>query len=216
MACRARRVPGARPDPRQPGRRAGSTRSSAASTPRPPARWSGLEAREHTAQVDPAKRQEREDAVPRRRAAGPVLLADDGARRRHHEPQRRRHAQRPADPGELRPALRAGRPIGPAGARAHLLRDRQRPRPLLLRPKPGHGRRRGRAAAARPGQRGPRPRPRPRHLAGRDCELDLKASMVDLLDVDAARPAAARPRCWPRSNPRRSRGGGRRRRSPRC
>ena len=43
-------------------------------------------------------------------------------------------AQRPADPGELRAALRPGRPVRPARAGHHLLRHRQQPRPVLLPP----------------------------------------------------------------------------------
>ena len=42
-------------------------------------------------------------------------------------------AQRAADTGELRPAQRSRRPVGPAGDRRHLLLHRQQPRPLLLR-----------------------------------------------------------------------------------
>ena len=56
VACRATgESPRARPDPRQPAARAGSTRSSAGCTPKPPQALVGLEAREHTAQVEPAE-----------------------------------------------------------------------------------------------------------------------------------------------------------------
>jgi hypothetical protein len=59
--------------------------------------------------------------VQGRPAADPVLLADDGARRRHLAAQRREHAQRAADPGELRAAQR---PRGPAGLRVRVLLGR--------------------------------------------------------------------------------------------
>ena len=95
---------------------------------------SGLRAKEHTAQVPPLDRQERESRVQRGDAAGAVLLADDGTRRRHQRPERRRPAERAAHPGELRAARRAGRPFRAARAGRHLLRDRQRPRPVLLPP----------------------------------------------------------------------------------
>ena len=65
-------------------------------------------------------------------AADAVLLPDDGTRRRHRRPERGRHAQRAPHPGELRPTLRAGRPIRATRARVHLLRHRQRPRLVLL------------------------------------------------------------------------------------
>ncbi len=45
-------------------------------------------------------------------------------------------AQRPAHPGQLRAALRAGRPLRAARPGRHLLRHRQRPRHLLLPPLP--------------------------------------------------------------------------------
>ena len=63
--------------------------------------------------------------VPPGRAQAAVLLADHGARRGHRRAQRGVDAQRPADPGELRAALRPGRPQRPAGAGHHLLRHRQ-------------------------------------------------------------------------------------------
>ena len=56
-------------------------------------------------------------------AAGAVLLADDGARRRHRRAERREHAQRAADPGQLRAALRPRRAQRPAGAGVHVLLD---------------------------------------------------------------------------------------------
>ena len=71
----------------------------------------GLVAREHTAQVDPQVREEREEEFRTGRAQAAVLLADHGARRRHRRAQRGVDAQRPADPGELRAALRPGRPV---------------------------------------------------------------------------------------------------------
>ena len=64
--------------------------------------------------------------VPRGRAAAALLLAHHGARRRHRRAQRGRDAQRAADAGELRPALRPGRPQRAAGAGHHLLLHRQR------------------------------------------------------------------------------------------
>ena len=109
----------------------------------------GLEAREHTAQVPPEEREDREERVPARRTL-PVLycsptmeLGVDIA-----EPQRRQHAQRPADAGELRPAVRPRRPLRPAGARLHLLLGRQRARPVLLPPPRPDGRRLGRSRRA--------------------------------------------------------------------
>ena len=96
-----------------------------------------------------------------------VLLTDDGTRRRHQEPQRGGDAQCPAYPGELRSTFRAGRPVGAAGGRPDLLRDRKRPRRLLFRPQPGHGGRCGSTAATRTRQSGPGPRTCPLHLAGR-------------------------------------------------
>ena len=146
----------------------GSTRTSSACTATSPATLAGLVAREHTAQVDPRSAQQREDEFRDGRAEAAVLLADDGARRGHRRPQRRGHAQRPADPRELRAALRPGGPVRPAGAGHHLLRHRQQPRPVLLPPLRADGRRRRHPAAPRPAQRGPAPLPRPRDLARRD------------------------------------------------
>ncbi len=80
----------------------------------------------------PTMREEREDRVPRGEAPGPVLLADDGARRRHRRAERRQHAQRPADARELRAAERPRGAKRSAGARVHLLLDRQPARPVLL------------------------------------------------------------------------------------
>ena len=96
---------------------------------------------EHTAQVPLRGARGARGGVPRGAAAGPVLLADDGARRRHRRAERRQHAQRPADAGELRPALRPRRPQRPAGPRLHLLLDRQPARPVLLPPARADGRR---------------------------------------------------------------------------
>ena len=67
----------------------------------------GLRAKEHTAQVPPAERQEREGEFSDGSAAGPVLLADHGTRGGHQRAERRRAAQRAADAGQLRPAGRA-------------------------------------------------------------------------------------------------------------
>ena len=77
LQCRPHRVASRHgraraPDPiRSNNARAGSTRTSARSTPKPPRRSSGLEAREHTAQVEPAKRQKREEEFSEARL--PVL-----------------------------------------------------------------------------------------------------------------------------------------------
>ena len=83
----------------------------------------GIEAREHTAQVRPEVREEREDEFRTGEAAGAVLLADDGARRRHRRAERRQPAQRAADAGQLRAALRPRGPQRPAGAGVHVLLD---------------------------------------------------------------------------------------------
>ena len=110
-------------------------------------RWPACVAREHTAQVDRRTTAGARGRVPRRRRCkllycSPTMeLGVDIA-----EPQRRRDAQRPADPGQLRPALAAGPAVRPARAGHHLLRHRQRPRPVLLPPlratwSPGRGRR---------------------------------------------------------------------------
>ena len=132
----------------------------------------GLHAKEHTAQVPPGPAGDPGARLPRRHSAVALLLADDGARRRHRQPQRRRAAQRPSDSGQLRPTVWACRPVRSAGARGHLLRDRQRPRRLLVPAQPGHGRRVGPGAASRPRQRGARPLPRARHLAVGDRPVD--------------------------------------------
>ena len=105
--------------------------------------------------------------VPPGRAQAAVLLADHGARRGHRRAQRGVDAQRPADPGELRAALRPGRPQRPAGAGHHLLRHRQQPRPVLLPPVGADGGRVGRPAAPGPAQRGP-------HPLARACDLDRR------------------------------------------
>ena len=111
----------------------------------------GLRAKEHTAQVPPAERQERERGVQRGRAAGPVLLADHGTRGGHQRAERRRAAQRAADAGELRAAGRPRGTIRAARAGGDLLRDRQRPRPVLLPAADRYGRRLGRPAPPGPG-----------------------------------------------------------------
>ena len=104
-----------------------------ASTPRPRRAWSGLRLVNTPRRCDRSDRQEREDRFGDAKLPGPVLLTHDGARRRHQEPQRGGHAQRPADTGQLRSALRPGRPVWAACGGADLLRHRQRPRPLLFR-----------------------------------------------------------------------------------
>ena len=88
-------------------------------------RCTGLEAREHTAQVPYDERQEREDAF--REGELPVLycsptmeLGVDIADLNVVE-----HAERPADAGQLRPAERPGGPQRAAGPGRHLLLDRQ-------------------------------------------------------------------------------------------
>ena len=141
-------------------------------------------------------------ALPHGGAPGAVLLADDGARRRHRIAERREPAQRPADPGELRPALRPRRPQRPAGAGLHVLLELEQPRPVLLRRPGADGLRPGRAAAARPRQRGPRPRPRPRRVARRD--RPVARALAHRPARRRRRRPDARPqarRSEPRSNP---------------
>ena len=137
LACRRRRARRGRPAAQGvPGR---GDRAGQPVLPRPLPRlaagFAGMHASEHTAQVPPHDRRAR-GGVPRGRPAAAVLLADDGARRRHRHLNAVGHAQRATDPGQLRPALRPGRPLRPAGARPHLLRHRQRPRQLLVPPLP--------------------------------------------------------------------------------
>ena len=115
----------------------------------------------------PGHPREARGGLPRRRAEAAVLLADHGARRGHRRAERGLHAERAAHPGELRPALRPGRPVRPARPGHHLLRHRQQPRPVLLPPLRQDGRRRRHTASSRPAQRGPAPLPRPRDLARR-------------------------------------------------
>ena len=71
----------------------------------------GLAAREHTAQVAPEEREQREEAFRKAELQAALLLADDGAGRRHLRAQRRDDAQRAADPGQLRAAQRPGGPV---------------------------------------------------------------------------------------------------------
>ena len=60
MARRRRRVPRTRPDPRQHRHRAGSTPTSAASTPKPPPDWPGWRPANTPPRSDRQHRQERE------------------------------------------------------------------------------------------------------------------------------------------------------------
>ena len=104
----------------------------------------------------------------------------------------------PTDPGQLRPAVRPGRPVRPARPRRHLLRHRQRPRLLLL---PALTRRWS-----------PVPSPPPRlDLANEDlvrshvhaiwlAETDqsMRSRITDLVDADGDTPVAAHvaPEVW--------------------
>ena len=76
------------------------------------AELAGLHAREHTAQVPPEDREEREDAVPRRATCRCCTARRPWSSASTSRPQRRRPAQRPAHAGELRPTLRPRRPRG--------------------------------------------------------------------------------------------------------
>ena len=128
-----------RPDPLRPSARRTepheSTRSSSTSTATVAPTSRGHAKRASTPpRCRSDEREEREAAFRDGELPVLLLLADDGARRRHRRAERRQPAQRPADPGQLRPAQRPGRPERPAGAGLHLLLDRQRPRPVLLPP----------------------------------------------------------------------------------
>ena len=132
----------------------------------------GLHAKEHTAQVPPDIREDREAAfregdLPLLYCSPTMELGVDIASLEHGC-----HAQRPADPGELRAALRPGGAVRTAGVRRHLLRERQRPRQLLVPAQPGHGVGCGAAAAAGSGQRGPGALARAWDLVGRDRPVD--------------------------------------------
>ena len=83
----------------------------------------GIEAREHTAQVRPEQREEREREFRAGKLPAAVLLADDGAGRRHRLAERREPAQRAADAGQLRAALGPRRAQRAAGAGVHVLLD---------------------------------------------------------------------------------------------
>ena len=151
----------------------------------------GLHAKEHTAQVPPTEREEREQDF--RRGDLPLLFCSptmelgvdiaslNAVGLRNVPPTPANYAQRSGRAGRSRSA----------GAGRHLLRDRQRPRHLLLPQLPGDGRRVGGRAAARPDQRGPGPLPRARGLAGRDRPVDE----VPASPTWSTPPAT--PRAWP-------------------
>jgi len=108
-----------------------STRSSVTSTRASASTLSGLRAKEHTAQVPPLDRQDREKDFSE--AALPVLYCSPTMELGVDikKPVRRRLAQRPAHSGELRAARWPRRKVGAARPRRHLLRHRQRARPVL-------------------------------------------------------------------------------------
>ena len=120
--------------------------------------------------------------VPQGRAARAVLLAHHGAGRGHRRPERREHAQCPAHPRQLRPAVGPGRAQRPARLGVHLLLGRQQPRSALLRPSRADGGRPGGPAPPRFGQRGPGAGPRPLGVA------DRERSQPGQLDARRARP----------------------------
>ena len=152
-----------------------------------------LEAREHTAQVESEDREERERRFRHGLAASetrglpiPVLLADYGIGRGHRDAQRRLHAERAADPGQLRAAERPGGSERAAGARRDLLRGPVTARPVLLRRPDPRGGGRGQSAQHRSGQRGPDPEPPASGLAGGD------GREARILGTRRARPGTVR------------------------
>ena len=128
----------------------------------------GLRAKEHTAQVPPAERQEREREFSE--AALPVLYCSPtmelGVDINALSAVGLRNV--PPTPGQLRSAGRARGTIRAARAGGDVLRDRQRPRPVLLPAADRYGRRIGRPAPPGPGERGPGPVARPGGLARRN------------------------------------------------
>ena len=145
-----RRHPGVpRPDPRPrrpPRRAAGPTRSSSSSTrPWPPrsGAWRPASTRPRCRTRSGSNREERfrDGRLPVLFCSPTMELGVDIAELNVVE-----HAERPADPGQLCPAERPGRPERPAGPGVHLLRDGQPARPVLLQAARPDGRRRGHAA----------------------------------------------------------------------
>ena len=141
---------------------------------------SGLRAKEHTAQVPPADREEREHEFSE--AALPVLYCSPTMELGVDISALSAVGLRNVPPTPANYAQRAGprRPVRAARPRRHLLRDRQRARPVLLPPPGADGRRIRRPAPARPRQRGPdqvaragdlarRDRPGPARLADPSC-----------------------------------------------
>ena len=129
---------------------------------------SGLVAREHTAQVHPDLRRQREDEFrdgelkllycSPTMELGVDIAGLNAVAMRNVPPTPANYAQRSGRAG----LVRAARP------RHHLLRHRQQPRPVLLPQLRQDGLRRRYPAAPGPAQRGPAPLPRPRDLARRD------------------------------------------------
>lgn len=125
----------------------------------------GLEAREHTAQVQYADRMDRENRF--RAGELPILycsptmeLGVDIAQLNAGQPP-----QHPPDPGELCPAQRTRGAEWPARDRLLVLLHLQFPRPVLLPPPAPHGFRGRLNSPAGPRERRLDPGARPRHLA---------------------------------------------------